>query len=115
MHILSASSRSQFSNAFAHSSAQVYIRHLVEYVARQWAVSGGRLNTFRPGFFPTIWNREHFITPEREAAALGHTSMKRYGGVAELVGAFIWSFSNVKNFVREAEVAFDGGYSAMTI
>jgi hypothetical protein len=39
--------------------------------------------------FPTDWSREHFITPEREQAILGHTPMARYGRLEELVGAML--------------------------
>jgi NAD(P)-dependent dehydrogenase (short-subunit alcohol dehydrogenase family) len=58
---------------------------------------------------------KHFITPEREAAILGHTAMKRYGTPSELVGAVIWLLSDAASFVTGAEIAVDGGFSAMTI
>jgi NAD(P)-dependent dehydrogenase (short-subunit alcohol dehydrogenase family) len=74
-----------------------------------------RVNAIRPGFFPTEWNRKNFITPEREAAILGHTAMKRYGEPEELTGALIWLASDASGFVTGAEIAVDGGFSAMTI
>ena len=58
---------------------------------------------------------KNFITPERQAAILGHTAMKRYGQPAELVGAVLWLFSDAASFVTGAEIAVDGGFSAMTI
>jgi NAD(P)-dependent dehydrogenase (short-subunit alcohol dehydrogenase family) len=74
-----------------------------------------RVNAIRPGFFPTDWNRKNFITPERESAILGHTPMARYGAPSELTGAMIWLASDASGFVTGAEIAVDGGYSAMTI
>lgn len=58
---------------------------------------------------------KNFISPEREAAILGHTAMKRYGTPAELVGAVLWLFSDAASFVTGAEIAVDGGFTAMTI
>ena len=74
-----------------------------------------RVNTIRPGFFPTEWNRKNFITHDREAAILGHTPMNRYGDVSELVGAAIYLASDASSFVTGSEVSVDGGFSAMTI
>ena len=58
---------------------------------------------------------EKFIIPERESAILGHTAMRRYGKPEELVGAVILLFSDAASFVTGAEIAVDGGFSAMTI
>ena len=57
----------------------------------------------------------HFIDSAREAAILGHTAMKRYGEPRELVGAVLWLLSDAASFVTGAEIAVDGGFSAMTI
>ena len=76
---------------------------------------GVRVNALRPGFFPTEWSMKNFITPEREKAILDHTGMKRYGTPDELIGAVLWLFSDASKFVTGAEIAVDGGFTAMTI
>ena len=58
---------------------------------------------------------KNFITPERQTSIFGHTAMQRYGSPAELVGAVLWLFSDAASFVTGAEIAVDGGFSAMTI
>ena len=58
---------------------------------------------------------KNFITPEREAAILGHTPMARFGAPVELVGAMLWLASDAASFVTGAEIEVDGGYSCMTI
>ena len=58
---------------------------------------------------------QNFITPEREKAILGHTAMQRYGKPDELLGAVFWLASDAASFVTGAEIAVDGGFSAMTI
>jgi NAD(P)-dependent dehydrogenase (short-subunit alcohol dehydrogenase family) len=115
INISSASAGPPLSKAFPYSVAKAGIKNLTQNLGREWAKQGVRVNAIRPGFFPTEWNRKNFITPEREAAILGHTAMGRYGEVAELVGALIWLASDASGFVTGAEIAVDGGYSAMTI
>lgn len=113
--ISSASAGPPLSKAFTYSVAKAGIKNLTQNVAREWATQGVRVNALRPGFFPTEWSMKNFITPEREAAILGHTAMKRYGQPSELVGAVLWLLSDAAGFVTGAEIAVDGGFSAMTI
>lgn len=115
INISSASAGPPLSKAFAYSVAKAGIKNLTQNLGREWATQNVRVNAIRPGFFPTDWNRKNFITPDREAAILGHTPMGRYGEVRELVGALIWLASDASGFVTGSEVAVDGGYSAMTI
>lgn len=111
----STSAGPPLSKAFTYSVAKAGVKNLTQNLAREWATQGVRVNALRPGFFPTEWSMKNFITPEREAAILGHTAMKRYGKPSELVGAVLWLFSDAASFVTGAEIAVDGGFSAMTI
>lgn len=113
--ISSASSGPPLSKAFTYSVAKAGVKNLTQNLAREWATSNVRVNALRPGFFPTEWSMKHFITPERQAAILGHTPMQRYGQPAELVGAVLWLLSDAASFVTGAEIAVDGGFTAMTI
>lgn len=115
VNISSASSGPPLSKAFTYSVSKAGVRNLTQNLAREWAPRGVRVNALRPGFFPTEWNRENFITPDREASILGHTPMGRYGDPGELVGATLWLASDAAAFVTGAEIAVDGGFSAMTI
>tara|TARA_B100000767_G_C19695089_1_gene505759 strand:+ start:186 stop:962 length:777 start_codon:yes stop_codon:yes gene_type:complete len=115
INISSASSGPPLSKAFAYSVAKAGIKNLTQNLAREWALDGVRVNSIRPGFFPTKWNQENFITKDREKAILGHTPMSRYGLPDELIGATIWLASSASSFVTGSEIAIDGGFSAMTI
>jgi NAD(P)-dependent dehydrogenase (short-subunit alcohol dehydrogenase family) len=115
VNISSASAGPPLSKAYAYSVSKAGIVNLTQNVAREWATQGVRVNALRPGFFPTEWNRKNFITPEREAAILGHTPMRRFGDPNELLGAVLWLLSDAAGFVTGAEIAVDGGFSAMTI
>jgi NAD(P)-dependent dehydrogenase (short-subunit alcohol dehydrogenase family) len=115
INISSASAGPPLSKAFTYSVAKAGVVNLTKNLAREWGTSGVRVNALRPGFFPTEWSMKHFITPDREAAIHGHTAMKRYGNPSELVGAVLWLFSDAASFVTGAEIAVDGGFSAMSI
>lgn len=115
INVSSASAGPPLSKAYAYSVAKAGILNLTQNLGREWGTQGVRVNAIRPGFFPTDWNRKNFITPEREAAILGHTPMGRYGAPSELNGAMLWLASDASGFVTGAEIAVDGGYSAMTI
>jgi NAD(P)-dependent dehydrogenase (short-subunit alcohol dehydrogenase family) len=115
INISSASAGPPLSKAFAYSASKSGVANLTQNVAREFAPSGVRVNSLRPGFFPTEWNLKNFITEDRRAAILGHTPMKRFGQPAELVGAVLWLASDAAAFVTGAEICVDGGYLAMTI
>lgn len=115
INISSASAGPPLSKAFTYSVAKAGIKNLTQNLGREWGTKGVRVNAIRPGFFPTDWNRKNFITPEREAAILGHTPMARYGTPDELIGAMLWLASDSASFVTGAEIEVDGGYSCMTI
>jgi NAD(P)-dependent dehydrogenase (short-subunit alcohol dehydrogenase family) len=73
-----------------------------------------RVNTLVPGFFPAEQNRK-ILSPERVAAILGHTPMKRFGEARELIGATLLLAGAAGEFITGAEIVVDGGYHAMTI
>ena len=115
INISSASSGPPLSKAFPYSVAKAGIKNLTQNLAREWALSGVRVNAIRPGFFPTEWNKKNFITKEREKSILSHTPMNRYGKPEELIGALLWLSSDASSFVTGAEITIDGGFSSMTI
>lgn len=115
INLSSASAGPPLSKAITYSVAKAGIKNLTQNLGREWGTKGVRVNALRPGFFPTEWNRKNFITPEREAAILGHTPMNRYGEPDELLGATLWLASDAASFVTGAEIAVDGGFSCMTI
>lgn len=115
VNISSASASPPLSKAFAYSVAKAGVKNLTQNLAREWAMSGVRVNALRPGFFPTDWSKKNFLTPDRVQAILNHTPMGRFGDPRELVGAVLWLCSDAASFVTGAEIAVDGGFSAMTI
>lgn len=115
INISSASAGPPLSKAFPYSVAKAGILNLTQNLGREWGQNGVRVNAIRPGFFPTEWNRNNFITPEREKSILSHTPMARFGHPVELIGATLWLASDAASFVTGSEVCVDGGFSSMTI
>lgn len=115
INISSASSGPPLSKAFTYSVSKAGVKNLTQNLAREWAPFNVRVNALRPGFFPTEWSRQNFISPDRGKYILGHTPMGRYGEPVELVGAVLWLASDAASFVTGAEIAVDGGFTAMTI
>lgn len=115
INMSSAASGPPLSKAFTYSVSKAGVMNLTQNLAREWATRGVRVNALRPGFFPTEWSKTNFITPEREKTILSHTPMNRYGDPKELVGVVLWLASDSASFVTGAEIAVDGGFTAMTI
>ena len=84
INISSASSNPPLSKAFAYSVAKSGITNLTKNLAREWATSNVRVNSLRPGFFPTKWNLKNFIDNNRRKKIISHTPMRRLGHPSEL-------------------------------
>ncbi|MAQ73058.1 MAG: gluconate 5-dehydrogenase [Gammaproteobacteria bacterium] len=115
INISSVSSGPPLSKAFTYSVSKAAIKNLTQNLAREWASDNVRVNSIKPGFFPTKWNLENFITNKRKNDILSHTPMQRFGKPDELIGAFIWLSSDASSFVTGAEITIDGGFSSCTI
>jgi NAD(P)-dependent dehydrogenase (short-subunit alcohol dehydrogenase family) len=115
INISSASSGPPLSKVFTYSVAKGGVNQVTQFLAREWATAGVRVNALIPGFFPAEQNRK-LLTPERTAQIMAHTPMKRFGEAEELAGAVLWLASDrASSFVTGALVRVDGGYLAMTI
>jgi NAD(P)-dependent dehydrogenase (short-subunit alcohol dehydrogenase family) len=115
INISSASSGPPLSKVFTYSVTKGGVNQVTQFLAREWATQGVRVNAILPGFFPAEQNRR-ILTPERTAAILGHTPMGRFGEAAELVGAAVFlATERASGFVTGAIIRVDGGFGAMTI
>jgi NAD(P)-dependent dehydrogenase (short-subunit alcohol dehydrogenase family) len=95
--------------------AKAGLNNLTQYLARELAPHGIRVNAIAPGFFPAEQNRL-LLSEDRIKAIIGHTPARRLGEAGELVGTAIWLASaRASGFVTGAIVRVDGGFTAMTI
>jgi NAD(P)-dependent dehydrogenase (short-subunit alcohol dehydrogenase family) len=115
INISSASSGPPLSRVFTYSVAKGGVNQITQFLAREWALQGVRVNAILPGFFPAEQNRK-ILTEERVAKIMAHTPMNRFGEARELVGATIFLASDrASSFVTGCILRVDGGYMAMTI
>ncbi len=121
INIASVSAHVPLSRVAAYSAAKAAVLSLTQFLAREWAPRGVRVNSITPGFFPAEQNRRLLFNPDgspsaRAQSILTHTPMKRFGDPAELVGAVILlASSKAASFITGADIRVDGGFLAQTI
>src|SRR5262245_38141412 len=121
INIASMASILPLSRVVAYSASKAAVLNLTQWLAREWATKGVRVNAISPGFFPAEQNRRMLLKDdgtytERGQAIIGHTPMGRFGSAEELAGAVIWLASpKASGFVTGQNIVVDGGFSSVTI
>jgi NAD(P)-dependent dehydrogenase (short-subunit alcohol dehydrogenase family) len=121
INIASVSAHLPLSRVVAYSSAKAAVLSLTQFLAREWATKGVRVNSLTPGFFPAEQNRALLFNPDgsptaRTQAIWGHTPMNRFGESQELVGAAVFlASSKAASFVTGIDLRVDGGFLSQTI
>jgi NAD(P)-dependent dehydrogenase (short-subunit alcohol dehydrogenase family) len=121
INIASISSHIPLSRVVAYSAAKAAVLNLTQFLAREWALKGVRVNSLTPGFFPAEQNRKILFNPDgsptdRAKSILGHTPMGRMGEAHELIGAAVFlASSKASGFVTGTDIRVDGGFLAQTI
>lgn len=121
INIASVSGITPLSRVVAYSAAKAAVVSLTQFLAREWAGRGVRVNAISPGFFPAEQNRALLFNTdgsysERGKQIIGHTPMARFGEPHELAGAVVWLASQAaSSFVTGQNIVVDGGFTAVTI
>jgi NAD(P)-dependent dehydrogenase (short-subunit alcohol dehydrogenase family) len=121
INIASMAGMTPLSRVVAYSAAKAAVINLTQFLAREWATQGVRVNAISPGFFPAEQNRALLFEPdgsytERGGQIVGHTPMARFGEPQELAGAVVWlAARRASSFVTGQNIVVDGGFSATTI
>jgi NAD(P)-dependent dehydrogenase (short-subunit alcohol dehydrogenase family) len=121
INIASVSAHLPLSRVACYSAAKAAVLNLSQFLAREWATKGVRVNTITPGFFPAEQNRKLLFKDDgsptdRTKAIWGHTPMNRFGESHELVGAAVFLASHkASSFITGTDIRVDGGYLSQTI
>jgi NAD(P)-dependent dehydrogenase (short-subunit alcohol dehydrogenase family) len=109
------------SRVVGYSAAKAAVINLTQFLGREWAQQGVRVNALSPGFFPAEQNMKLLFNDdgsytERGGQIIGHTPMARFGKAEELGGAIVWLASHqASSFVTGQNIVVDGGFSSVTI
>jgi len=122
INIASLSGILPLSRVVAYSAAKAAVINLTQFLAREWATRGIRVNAISPGFFPAEQNRPLLYEPDgvtpsaRGKQIFSHTPMGRFGEKHELGGAVVWLASHrASSFVTGQNIVVDGGFTSVTI
>jgi len=121
INIASVSAHLPLSRVVSYSASKAAVISLTQFLAREWATKGVRVNTLTPGFFPAEQNRKLLFNDDgtptaRTKAIWGHTPMNRFGESKELIGACVFlAAHNASSFVTGTDICVDGGFLAQTI
>src|SRR5687768_3877287 len=121
INIASVSAHLPLSRVVAYSAAKAAVLSLTQFLAREWAPKGVRVNSITPGFFPAEQNRALLFNPDgsptaRTQSIWNHTPMKRFGQAHELVGAAVFLASEAaSSFITGTDIRVDGGFLSQTI
>ncbi|MCP4891385.1 MAG: SDR family oxidoreductase [Rubripirellula sp.] len=121
INIASMSGIIPLSRVVAYSASKAAVINLTQWLAREWATTGVRVNAISPGFFPAEQNRallfnEDGTYTERGGQIIGHTPMQRFGKPEELAGVTAWLASRrASSFVTGQNIPVDGGFASVTI
>ncbi|AZU61106.1 SDR family oxidoreductase [Neobacillus mesonae] len=115
INISSVSSTTPLSRVFTYSVSKAGLNSVTQFLAREFAPHGIRVNAIIPGFFPAEQNRK-ILDKDRIENIMRHTPMNRFGEAEELQGATVWLASEkASSFVTGALIRVDGGFGSMTI
>ena len=121
INIASVSAHLPLSRVVTYSAAKAAVLNLSQFLAREWATKGVRVNTLTPGFFPAEQNRKLLFNEDgsptaRTRSIWGHTPMNRFGESHELIGACLFLASHkASSFVTGTDIRVDGGFLSQTI
>ncbi len=115
INISSVSSTTPLSKVFTYSVSKAGLNSVTQFLAREFASEGIRVNAIIPGFFPAEQNRK-ILSPDRIESIMKHTPMNRFGTPEELKGAAVFLASDqASSFVTGTLLRVDGGFGSMTI
>jgi NAD(P)-dependent dehydrogenase (short-subunit alcohol dehydrogenase family) len=121
INIASVSAHLPLSRVVSYSAAKAAVLNLTQFLAREWAPQGVRVNSITPGFFPAEQNRKLLFNDDgtptaRTRSIWGHTPMGRFGRSEELLGAAVFLASRqASSFVTGTDIRVDGGFLSQTI
>jgi NAD(P)-dependent dehydrogenase (short-subunit alcohol dehydrogenase family) len=99
----------------AYSASKAALAPLTKSLAVEWARCGVCVNAIVPGGFRTDLNLGLLDGTARGRKLLLRSPMRRFGQLAELVGAAVFLASDAASFITGHLLAVDGGFLASSV
>lgn len=96
-----------------YSASKGGVGQLTKSLAIAYATEGIRVNAIAPGWIETPLSAGARNNPERNAAILSRTPMKRWGTPEDLIGPVLFLCSPLAGFITGTILPVDGGYLAV--
>jgi len=96
-----------------YSASKGGVAQLTKSLAIAYAAEGIRVNAVAPGWIETPLSAGARTNPERNAAILSRTPMKRWGTPDDLTGPVLFLCSPLAGFITGTILPVDGGYLAV--
>jgi NAD(P)-dependent dehydrogenase (short-subunit alcohol dehydrogenase family) len=97
----------------AYSASKSGVQALVQALAQELGPQGITVNTVALGWFDTGMGAHWHRHAERESDIVRHTALGRWGGPADLAGAYLFLASTSSAYVTGTTITVDGGYSLL--
>jgi gluconate 5-dehydrogenase len=99
-------------NIAPYTASKGAVKMLTKGMAIDWGPHGLQVNGLGPGYFKTELTQALVDNAEFSQWLIGRTPSRRWGDVADLIGAAVFLASDASNFVNGHILYVDGGVTA---
>jgi NAD(P)-dependent dehydrogenase (short-subunit alcohol dehydrogenase family) len=114
INITSIAAQIGFPLSSVYDASKHGVLGLTKTFAIEWAERGVRVNAIAPGVIVTDMNRD-IMSEARKAGFIQRTPMRRFGKLADIVGAALYLASPASSYVTGSTITIDGGYTAAAL
>lgn len=97
----------------AYNASKGAVRLLTKGAAARHGVDRIRVNSVHPGLLPPMITSQTTRNPERRHELLQQVPLRRSGELLEVANAILFLASDESSYITGAELAVDGGYTAV--
>ena len=112
VNITSLGAELGFANNPSYQISKAGLRQMTRALAKDWGLSGIRVNNICPGYIKTSMTQKSFDDPELYEVRRNKSVLGRWGNSEDLVGPSIFLLSDASSFITASDIYVDGGWTA---